>query len=138
MKPRHPAAIVVLGVVAVLAVGCGDDSNDAADSRDTVTLGEWVEQFDRACIAAARALSDAAPPMSDAEFAAFNAGAFTILGALKPPDDKTDTAAGLLDDLRSSQEPGLDEDQLAAIDQRVLQAMTDLGISEQCTGGVPG
>jgi hypothetical protein len=94
MKTRRRAATVLLGMVAVLAVGCSDDSENAAASRDTVTLDQWVEQFDRACIAASRSLSDVAPSMNDAEFAAFNEGAFTILGALKPPDDKATPQQG--------------------------------------------
>ena len=131
---RFAACLVPM---AALAAACGNDTNSAG-AADTVSLAEWVDQFDRACIAATRALSDAASSISDAEFTAFNEGAFTTLAALKPPDDKADTAAGLVDDLRSSLQPGLDEDQLAALDQRVLQAMTDLGISEECTGGAPG
>lgn len=137
-KARRRGALGVLGGLAMIVVGCGDDNGDAAAASDTVTLDEWVDQFDRACIAVAQTLSDAAPSMSDAEFAAFNAGAFSVLAALEPPDERTETAATLLDDLRSSQQVGLSEDQLAALDQRILRAMTDLGISEQCIGGVPG
>ncbi|MDH4146794.1 MAG: hypothetical protein OEY23_16670 [Acidimicrobiia bacterium] len=122
--------------VAVLAAACGDDSDSSGGN--TVSLAEWVDQFDRACIAATHALSNTASSMSDAELAAFNEGAFTTLAALKPPADKADIAAGLVDDLRNSLQPGLDEDQIAALDQQVLQAMTELGVSEECTGGAPG
>lgn len=131
---RFVACVIPL---AVLLAGCGDDS-DSADGADTVSLAEWVDQFDRACIAATHALSNTASSMSDAELAAFNEGAFTILATLKPPADKADIAAGLVDDLRNSLQPGLDEDQIAALDQQVLQAMTELGVSEECTGGPAG
>jgi len=128
------ACLLLLGVIAAAC----SDGTDSAVETDTVTLAEWVDRFDRACIGTADTLSESHTAMSDAEFAAFNTGALTALGALKPPDEKADIAQRLLDDMRASHQPGLDDDHVAVLDQRVFDAMTELGISDQCIGGVPG
>ena len=47
-------------------------------------------------------------------------------------------AAGLLDDIEASQQPDLDQTAIDELDSRILDAMTTLGVSDTCVGGVPG
>ena len=115
-------------------VGCG-----GTDDRPTsVPLDEWVGQFDAVCEAVAARLGENGSGLSDAEFAAFTAGAVTVLRTLRPPDEHADVAAELLADMESSQGADVDQVAIDEIDGRILSAMTTLGVSDTCIGGDPG
>jgi hypothetical protein len=114
--------------------GCGVDD----DGAGTVRVEEWVHQFDTVCTALAARLDELGPDMSDAAFVAFTIGSVTTLGALPPPDEHADVAAGLLDDIEASQQPDLDQIAVDELDSRILDAMTTLGVSDACIGGTPG
>lgn len=131
---RVGAALLVVGMLSASAA-CGGDDDTRADS---VPLEEWVQQFDAVCEAITNRLDDLGRGMTADEFAAFTAGSVTTFRALRPPDEHADVAAGLLDDIELGQQPGLGQDDIDAIDARVLAALTTLGVSGACAGDVPG
>ncbi|MGF1598430.1 MAG: hypothetical protein ACFCVK_16125 [Acidimicrobiales bacterium] len=55
-----------------------------------------------------------------------------------PTRREADDAGGLVDLLIASQQPGLDDTEIAALDQRLLTTMDALGISEACTRQLAG
>jgi len=132
---RAGIVLLVGGVLISSVSGCGSDDDDGAG---TVEIEEWVHQFDTVCTALAARLDLLAPAMTEAEFAAFTVGSVTTLSALPPPDEHADVAAGLLDDIEASQQPDLDQTAIDELDSRILDAMTTLGVSDTCVGGVPG
>lgn len=119
-------------MAATPLAGCGH-GDDSAGNADSVEFAVWVSQFDDICtsIGAELERGDALTPD---EIATFNAGAFTVVTALAPPDEKTNEAAELIDTLIASQQPGLDDTEIAALDEQLRLAMDALGISEACTG----
>lgn len=130
----HARAALLLASVLTVFAGCGEDD----DRAGSISLQDWVHQFDAVCEAVTVRLEGLGPGMSDAELAAFTVGSVTTLGALPPPDEQADIAATLLDDIEAGQQPGLDQATIDELDERILTAMTTLGISDTCIGGIPG
>jgi hypothetical protein len=130
---RVGIVLLVGGAVIASVSGCGNDD----DGAGTVSVEDWVHQFDTVCTALAARLDELGPAMTEAEFAAFTVGSVTTLSALPPPAEHADVAAGLLDDIEASQQPDLEQTAIDELDIRILDAMTTLGVSDTCIGGAP-
>lgn len=127
---RTICAFAGLGALTLVGVGCGDDD-------DAIPLSQWVAEFDKKCVETITALSD--PALSEAEFREISDAAIDEMRAIGEPDEMADVAAGLLDAIAANDD-GTERTQseIDALDQRALEAMTSLGVSDSCIGGPQG
>ena len=126
---RKPVALAFVVAASVAVASCG--------ASDTIPVAEWVAQFDQACVDTAEQLS--APGLSDAEWDRITEAALTEMRAVPEPDEMADTAADLVDAIEASSDRSQRTDEeVNALDDRVLTAARALGVSEACIGGAPG
>ena len=129
---RHISLIGLFGLTALTftAVACGGD-------EDTIPLADWVADFDQKCVETITELSD--PSLTQAEFEEISNAAIEEMRAIPEPDEMADTAAQLLDAIEASTDSAeRTQDEIDALDQQVLTAMTSLGVSDACIGGPQG
>lgn len=124
------AGTTTIIALALGAVGCGDDN------ADTIALADWVNQFEQACLDVAAELST--PGLTEEEFTEISIRAIADMRAIPEPDELADTAAELLDALEANSDQDLDDATIAALDEQVINGMTELGVSDDCIGGEPG
>ena len=131
---RHAARVATTAMTIVFALGtasCGDDSSAA-----TIPLSEWLEEFDQMCL---DLQAEATPELTDEEFMALSDRYLEQMRAVSPPAEMADTAAELLDLIEDSTGTSdLDDAEIAALDERALAALTELGVSGACIAGVDG
>lgn len=135
---RHPGelrlrrtVLAVLLASPAAAGACGDGDSD------TIPVAEWVAQFDVVCVDTAERLS--APGLSGAEWDRISGAAMLEMRAVPEPDEMAETASDLLDAIEeSSERTERTDDEINALDGRVVTAATELGVSDECIGGVPG
>jgi hypothetical protein len=127
---RSPPAVRAAGMAMAIALSvtaCGDDSG----GEDTIPLSEWLEEFEELC---SDAQAEITPDMTEAEFAEVGDRYRVLVQAITPPDEMADTVTELIDVLFDTGE-GLDDAEIQALDERVFEAFTALGISDSCTEG---
>ena len=132
VRPTHRLAMT--GAAVLLSLGlsaCGDDDAEAA----TLPLEEWVDAFDAKCVELAEQVT---PETTDEEFAAVSEQALAEMRELPPPDEKADVTAELLDIIEESSDLDVDEADIEELDSRAMDALTELGVSVACIGGVDG
>jgi hypothetical protein len=130
---KSPAVrVVAVGLVFLLGfVACGDDD----DGDATIPLSEWVGEFDQMCVEVQGKLT---AETTDQEFHEINDAALAQMRALAPPDEMAETATELLNVIECGPDQNLDDATIEDLDQPALAALTSLGVSQECTGGVPG
>ena len=129
---RHASLIGLVGLTTLTftAVACGGD-------EDTIPLADWVADFDEMCVETIAELSD--PSLTQAQYEEISDAAIAEMRAISEPDEMADTAAELLDAIEASTDSvERTQDEIDALDQQVLTAMTSLGVSDACIGGPQG
>lgn len=125
---------IALAVSACVAVGslagCGDDGDES------ITLAEWVEEFDRICV---DVVGRVGPDTSDEEFRRISEDALDEMRALGEPTEGAEEAATLLEVIeRTTLDDEISGEQAAELDRRFLAAATAVGLSDECLGGPAG